>query len=194
MHLIVGLGNPGPRYADTRHNVGWQVLDRAAACWSIRIESGSVARWGRGRIGSGEVMLAAPLVWMNQTGLVVKALIEKWALTPKDLIVIHDDLDLDLGRIRIKRSGGSGGHNGILSILTALDCDEFCRLKIGIGRPAPGVDAADYVLSPFSPEERPILGQVLDQAVAALECVVTEGMASAMNRFNVRPKETEGEG
>lgn len=193
MHLIVGLGNPGPRYADTRHNVGWQALDRAAARWSIRIGPAGAARWGRGRVGPAEVALAAPLAWMNQTGPVVRALIEQWSLTPQDLIVIHDDLDLDLGRIRVKRGGGSGGHNGILSILTALDSPEFCRLKIGIGRPAPGADAADYVLAPFSPGEAPAVSQALDQAVLALECLVAEGLAAAMNRFNIRPKAAQGE-
>lgn len=197
MRLIVGLGNPGGRYASTRHNVGWQALDRTAARWSIQltatVPAGLPARWGRGRLGSTEVALAAPLAWMNQTGPAVKALLEEWALTPQDLIVVHDDLDLDLGRLRIRGGGGAGGHNGIFSILTALDTNEFCRLKIGIGRPAPGEEAADYVLAPFTPEEAAVLDEVLDQAVRALESLVTEGVAMAMNRFNVRPRDTEEE-
>jgi PTH1 family peptidyl-tRNA hydrolase len=194
LRLIVGLGNPGPRYARTRHNVGWQALDRAAARWSIEIEPSAHARRGKGRVGSAEVALAAPLAWMNRTGPVVKALIEEWALSPQDLIVIHDDLDLDLGRIRIRPSGGSGGHNGLLSIFAALNTDEFCRLKIGIGRPAPGQDPADYVLAPFTSEETSVISDALDQAALALECLVTEGVAAAMNRFNVRPKEAEENG
>ena len=137
--------------------------------------------------------MAAPLAWMNQTGPAVKALLEEWALTPQDLIVVHDDLDLDLGRLRIKSGGGAGGHNGILSILTALDTNEFCRLKIGIGRPAPGEEAAEYVLAPFTPEEAAVLDEVLGQAVQALESLVTEGVAAAMNRFNVRPRDTDME-
>jgi len=133
---------------------------------------------------------------MNETGPIVKALLEEWALTPHDLIVVHDDLDLDLGRLRIKRSGGAGGHNGILSILSALDTNEFCRLKIGIGRPAPGDDAAEYVLAPFVPEEEEIVEKVVEQAVLALECLVCDGVAAAMNRFNVRAQDqdTEREG
>jgi PTH1 family peptidyl-tRNA hydrolase len=197
LRLIVGLGNPGVRYAPTRHNVGWRVLERAAARWRIRLAiapRGRVpARWGSGRVGEAEVALAAPLAWMNETGPVVKALLEEWTLTPPDLIVVHDDLDLDLGRLRIKRTGGAGGHNGILSLLSALDTSEFSRLKIGIGRPAPGDDAAEYVLAPFAPEEETVLEGVLDQAVLALESLVTEGVAAAMNRFNVRPREAEEE-
>jgi len=197
LRLIVGLGNPGGRYAATRHNVGWLALDRAAARWAVHIEATAPARlsarWGRGQVKSAEVALATPLAWMNQTGPAVKALLEEWALTPQDLIVVHDDLDLDLGRLRIKSGGGAGGHNGILSILTALDTNEFCRLKIGIGRPAPGEEAADYVLAPFTREEAAVLDEVLDQGVLALESLVTEGVAMAMNRFNVRPRDTEEE-
>lgn len=197
MRLIVGLGNPGARYAPTRHNVGWRVLERAAARWRIHLAGGTPgclpALWGRGRVGEAEVALGAPLAWMNETGPVVKALLEEWALTPPDLIVVHDDLDLDLGRLRIKQAGGAGGHNGIFSLLSALDTSEFCRLKIGIGRPAPGEDAAEYVLAPFAPEEEAVLDGVLDQAVLALESLVTEGVAAAMNRFNVRPREQETE-
>ncbi len=137
--------------------------------------------------------LSASLTWMNQTGPAVKALLADLALSPEDLVVIHDDLDLELGRLRIKRDGGSGGHNGILSILTALETNEFVRLKIGIGRPAPGQDAAEYVLSPFLPEEFPLLDESLDRAVVALECLLAEGVTVAMNRFNVRSQEEQDE-
>ncbi len=128
---------------------------------------------------------------MNQTGPIVRALLDEWAVLPHDLIVIHDDLDLGLGRLRIKRNGGAGGHNGILSVTTALETNDYYRLKLGIGRPADGIDPADYVLAPFSEPEAETLDQALDQAVLALECIVTDGPAAAMNRFNVRPKEED---
>jgi len=196
LRLIVGLGNPGERYALTRHNIGVRVLERAAARWSVDLGPAGRARSGRGYVGlpdtGGEVVVSAPLAWMNETGPAVKALLEELAFTPDDLVVIHDDLDLELGRLRIKRNGGSGGHNGILSILTALETDEFCRLKFGIGRPAPGEDAAEYVLSPFSPEETTLIDASLERAVLALECLVAEGVEAAMNRFNMRGEEEEG--
>ncbi len=201
MRLIVGLGNPGSRYVLTRHNLGYQVLERAAARWSVVLKPIEVARQGSGLVGSSdrqqEVTLALPLTWMNQAGPAVESLVDLVGLTPdqlpEHLIVVHDDLDLPLGRLRIKRRGGPGGHNGLLSIITILDTDEFCRLKLGIGRPPLGMDAADYVLAPFLPEETPSVDRMLDQAVTALECLLTEGIAAAMNRYNVRePDEPSG--
>lgn len=192
MRLIVGLGNPGTRYAETRHNIGWAALDRAAARWSIPMKSAVGARRGRGRVGLSDIVLAAPLDWMNQTGPIVMELLQELAVPAQDLIVIHDDLDLALGRLRIKHNGGSGGHNGILSVTTALETNDYSRLKLGVGRPPIGMDPADYVLSPFSAGERPVLDQVLDQAVLALECLVSDGLTAAMNRFNIRPKDDTG--
>lgn len=194
MHLLVGLGNPGPRYALTRHNLGYRVLEAASARWALSLKQTGSARQGSGQVGppgkQAEVTLALPLTWMNQTGPAVAPLVQTLGLTPDQLpdrlIVVHDDLDLPLGRLRIKRRGGPGGHNGLLSIITTLGTDEFCRLKLGIGRPPLGVDAADYVLAPFLPEEVPQVERMLDQAGAALECLLAEGIAAAMNRFNVR--------
>lgn len=199
MRLIVGLGNPGLRYALTRHNLGHRVLERAAARWSVILKPGGGARQGSGFVGSPgrrtEATLALPLAWMNEIGPAVEMLVQSLGLTPGQLpdqiVVVHDDLDLPLGRLRIKRRGGPGGHNGLLSIITTLNTDEFCRLKLGIGRPPLGVEAADYVLAPFLPEETPAVDRMLDQAVAALECLLTEGIAAAMNRFNVREKEDD---
>src|SRR5207237_5523593 len=116
-------------------------------------------------------------------------LVTELGLTPHDLIVIHDDVDLPLGRLRIKRAGGSGGHNGIRSVQAALVSQDFCRLKIGIGRPAPSEETADYVLAPFRKDERDIVDQALDQVVMALESYLSEGLEKAMNRFNVRDAE-----
>jgi PTH1 family peptidyl-tRNA hydrolase len=193
LRLIVGLGNPGAAYAHTRHNIGIWILERAAARWSIRLRPHGIAVRGAGTVGSESVELAGHLDWMNATGPPLKALLHELGLSPDQLIVIHDDLDLALGRLRIKQAGGHGGHNGIRSILAALETPNFIRVKIGIGRPAPGQDSADYVLEPFSHQERAQIEPVLDRAVQALECIVVKGVAAAMNEFNVREREDANE-
>lgn len=193
MRLIVGLGNPGAAYAHTRHNIGIGVLERAAARWSISLRRHGIAVRGAGTVGSESVELAGHLDWMNVTGPPLKALLHELGLSPEQLIVIHDDLDLGLGRLRIRQAGGHGGHNGLRSIIAALDTPNFIRLKIGIGRPAPGQEAADYVLEPFSRDERTRIEPVLDQAVQALECIVLKGVGAAMNEFNVREREDANE-
>jgi PTH1 family peptidyl-tRNA hydrolase len=188
LRLIVGLGNPGEEYAATRHNVGFLVVERAAARWRIGLRRRGEARRGEGRVGEVAVALAMPLSWMNRCGPTVKALLDELALSPADLVVVHDDLDMDPGRLRLRRDGGTGGHNGLLSLITALGTADFPRLKVGIGRPEPGEDPADYVLSPVREDQRAALGEGLDRAVLALECLVTAGLTAAMNRFNSKPK------
>lgn len=189
MRLIVGLGNPGRPYAATRHNAGVMALERAAARWSIVFREIRSARRGQGLLDDLAVTLVQPLAWMNQCGPVVQDVLAELGLAPHDLIVLHDDVDLPVGRLRIKRSAGSGGHNGIRSVQTALASQEFCRLKIGIGRPGPSEETADYVLSPFRNDEREAMEQALDQAVIALESCLLDGLDKAMNRFNVRFEE-----
>ena len=184
MRLIVGLGNPGRAYAATRHNVGVVVLERAAARWAIALNDHGPAHWGRGRVEGIEVALARPLAWMNQNGQVVADLLHDLEVALPDLLVIHDDVDLPVGRLRIKREGGAGGHNGIRSIQAALERSDFCRLKVGVGRPTPGLETADYVLSPFGPDERPLIQESVERAVVALEYWIREGVEAAMNRFN----------
>lgn len=186
MRLIVGLGNPGARYAATRHNIGTSVLLRAAEAWAFKWRQADDRRVGRGRVGGVEVLLGIDLAWMNHSGPAVKALLEEAGLSPEDLVVVHDDLDLPLGRIRIKQRGGAGGHRGVLSILAALESDEFCRLKVGIGSSPPEQDPANYVLSPLSPDELKTLDVTLERCVSALETLITEGVEAAMNRFNPR--------
>ncbi len=186
MRLVVGLGNPGPRYTFTRHNIGALALERAAERWAIPWAKAAHVRWGQGRLGAADVLLARPVAWMNASGPVVKALLDYHGASLQDLVVVHDDLDLELGRLRIKRDGGAGGHNGVLSLLTALGSEQFCRLKIGIGSPVPDEDPADYVLSPFPQDLLPRVDAVLDRAASALECLLVEGVEAAMNRFNVR--------
>ena len=195
MRLLVGLGNPGKTYAQTRHNVGMWAIERAAARWSIRLSPRGTAQRGSGRLGGELIELAGLLDWMNVTGPPLKGLFREFELTPNKLIVIHDDLDLEPGRLRIKLSGGHGGHNGIKSIIEALGTSEFIRLKIGIGRPAPGQNSADYVLERMTQDEMAIIEPCLARAVDALECLIHRGPDVAMNQFNIREKVVdEGEG
>ena len=168
------------------------VIERAAARWSIRLAKRGVAQRGSGRLGSELLELAGTLDWMNVTGPPLKGLLREYSLTADDLILVHDDLDLDLGRLRIKQAGGHGGHNGIKSVIEAIGTAQFVRVKIGIGRPAPRQDSADYVLQPFTKEELEVLNPCLDRAIESLECLVHRGTAVAMNQFNVRDK-VEGE-
>ncbi|BFU95457.1 MAG: Peptidyl-tRNA hydrolase [Nitrospira sp.] len=186
MRLIVGLGNPGTSYAQTRHNAGIWVLERAAARWGIRLSRRGSAQRGSGRLGSELIELAGTLDFMNVTGPPLKGLLRQYQLTADDLFLIHDDLDLEPGRLRIKQAGGHGGHNGIKSVVQALGTPEFVRIKIGIGRPAPRQDSADYVLEPVTQEEMDVFEPCLERAVDALECLIHQGTEAAMNRFNVR--------
>jgi PTH1 family peptidyl-tRNA hydrolase len=189
LRLIVGLGNPGARYARTRHNLGALAIERASVRWRLPLKHRDPGRMAEGRAGDERFVLVVPEAWMNESGPAVERLLQAYAGSPEDLIIVHDDLDLDFGRLRIKRKGGTGGHNGLLSIITTLNTDEFARVKIGIGRPAPGLDAAEFVLSEFLPEEQSGLESLLDRAVEALDCLIREGIAAAMNRFNVRERE-----
>lgn len=190
MWLIVGLGNPGKAYAQTRHNVGMWAIERAAARWSIRLVPQGTAQRGSGRLGSQLIELAGLLGWMNLSGPPVKGLLREFKLSPEHLILLHDDLDLEPGRLRIKLGGGHGGHNGIKSVVEALGTPQFIRVKIGIGRPAPGQDSADYVLEPVAGGEMAVFEPCLERAVDALECLAHRGVAVAMNQFNVREKPT----
>ncbi len=193
MRLLVGLGNPGKAYAQTRHNVGMWAIERAAARWSIRLSSRGTAQRGSGRLGRELIELAGLLDWMNCSGPPVKGLLREFGIPPSELIVVHDDLDLEPGRLRIKLSGGYGGHNGIKSLIEALGTPQFIRLKIGVGRPAPGQDSADYVLEPVTKDELAIFEPCLEQAVDALECLIHRGPDVAMNQFNVRERVEKGE-
>jgi peptidyl-tRNA hydrolase, PTH1 family len=189
VRLIVGLGNPGKAYARTRHNIGMWVIERAAARWSIRLVTRGTAQRGSGRLGSELIELAGLLDWMNLSGPPLKGLLRECKLTPDDLILIHDDLDLEVGRVRIKQGGGHGGHNGIKSVVEALGTQQFVRVKIGIGRPAPRQDSADYVLEPVTQDDMTVFAPCLERAVDALECLIHRGAAVAMNQFNVRERE-----
>ena len=186
MRLLVGLGNPGKAYAQTRHNVGMWVIERAAARWAIRLAPRGSAQRGSGRLGSALIELAGTLDFMNVTGPPLRGLLRELTLTADDLILIHDDLDLEPGRLRIKQAGGHGGHNGIKSVMEALGTPRFVRMKIGIGRPAPRQDPADYVLEIVTKDEMVVFEPCIERAVDALECLIHRGVETAMNQFNVR--------
>ena len=165
------------------------VVERAAARWSARLVRRGTAQRASVRQGSEEIELAGTLDFMNVTGAPLKGLLREYQLTPDDLILVHDDLDLEPGRLRIKQAGGHGGHNGIKSVIDALGTPQFVRLKIGIGRPAPGQDSADYVLETVTKDELEIIEPCLERAVDALEVLIHRGLEAAMNQFNVRERE-----
>lgn len=186
--LIVGLGNPGPRYTKNRHNVGYQCVERVAQRHGMIF--GKVmfkAYITRGQIGGTKVVLARPLTFMNLSGLAIRPLLRWYRLAPSDLLVIYDDLDLPLGKIRLRQKGGSGGHKGIRSIIQALGTQDFARLRIGIGRPVHG-EPQDYVLRDFSPDELITMEDACERAVAAVASFVTEGITTAMNEANTSPE------
>lgn len=184
MKIIAGLGNPGSRYADTRHNIGFNAIERIADAAGIKIRQNKyLAEVGVGVWEGRQVLLIKPQTFMNLSGDSVKSALVANGATAADLIVIHDDLDLQPGIIRLKEKGGHGGHNGIRSIMAVLGTDEFVRIKIGVGRPERG-DAADYVLKPFAKEERPAMEEALSKAVDAVRLVLAGEISRAMNLFH----------
>jgi PTH1 family peptidyl-tRNA hydrolase len=187
--LVAGLGNPGPRYDGTRHNVGFRVVDRLAQRFSIPMQERKFpAHWGEGRIGSRKVVLVKPMTYMNRSGEAVGPILRYYRLPPEALLVVHDDLDLPLGRIRIARRGGTGGHRGVASIIQALGGGEFARLKLGIGRPRHREPVETFVLDGFYSDELEAAEEMVDRGAAAAVAVLEEGLEAAMNRFNQRPK------
>lgn len=185
MKLMVGLGNPGSRYCMTRHNIGSMVLDLISRRMGISIKKNrGDALIGKGCLWGDEFLLVKPIMYMNRSGPPVKRLMDEYGVAREEIIVIHDDIDIEFGRIRIKQKGGSGGHRGVRSIIDSLEDDRFLRLRIGIGRPRDEMDISDYVLSPFNEEQRAGLVPLLDLAEAALEGLCLEGVAKAMNRFH----------
>ncbi len=185
MKLIVGLGNPGARYEKTRHNVGFMVLDALASCYDLKIDKKQgAALVGQGRLAGQKVLLLKPQTYMNKSGEAVLEIINYYRDAIEDLLVIHDDLDLEVGRLRFKRGGGSGGHNGLKSITQMLNSPDYSRLKIGIGRPTGPMKAEDYVLGALGENERKILPEVIKSSLEGLKVWGTEGIDEAMNKFN----------
>ena len=193
MKLIVGLGNPGRGYTNNRHNVGFICLNYFAKEQGIRFDKKQGrARIGVGKVAGSEVMVARPQTYINLSGQSVSLLVKKFNIDLNNLLVIHDDLDLPLGKIRIRYGGGSGGHNGVESIITELGSQDFIRIRVGIGRPSAIGDSAEiseadiitYVLSDFTPEEKQTIAQVIPRVSEAILCLLTEGLVAAMNKYN----------
>lgn len=183
--LVMGLGNPGDQYERTRHNVGFWCLDRVAGDSSIPISTRHrLAVLGEGRIGGQSVTLAKPRTFVNESGRAVTSLMARYRASVDDLLVVYDDMDLSPGKIRLRPQGGPGGHNGMRSIIEALGTQNFARLRIGIGRPAPEDDDVGHVLGTMPSDDREMVDQAIDRAAQAVVCLLAEGVDEAMSRFN----------
>lgn len=183
MKLIVGLGNPGQTYAGTRHNVGFMCLNYFARTHKLSFsQRASHSQIAKGEVDGIPVVLAKPLTYVNRSGSAVASLLHRWQLSTEDLVVIHDDMDLPLGQLRIRAKGSSGGHKGMGSIIAALGNSDFVRIRVGVGRPQD--EAIYHVLGPFHPEEKEILNEVIALAAQAILCLIKEGIDKTMNLYN----------
>ena len=193
MKLIIGLGNPGRIYAHNRHNIGFMCLNQFAKTQNIRFDKKqSQARTGAGEVAGTKLVVARPQTGMNLSGQSVSRLVRKFKISLDDLTVIHDDLDLPLGKIRISQGSSSGGHKGIDSVIANLGSTDFLRIRVGIGRPCiievsakdKEAEIIDYVLNDFTPEEKEIITQVIPKVSDAILCLISEGLTTAMNKYN----------
>lgn len=189
MKFIVGLGNPGQSYAKNRHNIGFICLNHFARKQGIKFDKKQgKARTGLGEVADNTVLLAKPQTYMNSSGQSVSRLVKKFGIAPDNLLVIHDDLDLPLGKIRLRQGSGPGGHKGVDSIISCLGSQGFTRLRVGIGRPdiaePSEADIIDYVLSDFTPEEKKAIAEVILKVSKAILCLLTQGLTAAMNKYN----------
>jgi PTH1 family peptidyl-tRNA hydrolase len=184
MNLVVGLGNPGARYRRTRHNLGFMVVDVLAARWAVTL----AGRRHESEVGVGEIagtrtVLAKPLTFMNASGVAAAKLKRAYRLDVKDLVAVYDDLDLALGRVRIRGGGGAGGHRGVASLIEVVG-SEFLRVRVGIGRPPHGTDPVAFVLEAFAPDERATVDGALERAADGVESLLRHGLERTMNTFN----------
>lgn len=186
MKVVIGLGNPGPEYDATRHNVGWWVVDRLAYDWSFEpFRRDGKAFVSEGDVGGTAVRLMKPRTYMNRSGLALRGLRDVEGFDPAaDLLVVVDDVALDVGRVRFRPEGGAGGHNGLKSISGALQSQAFARLRIGVGTKPEGADLSDWVLAPMPEEDEDTIVALLPEMTEAVEAWITEGVEPAMNRFN----------
>jgi len=188
--LVVGLGNPGREYTQTRHNIGFQVVTRLAEKHDLsfsRMQNEALV--STGRIGDVRVVLAKPQTWMNESGKAVGPLVHFYKVEFARLLVVYDDLDRPAGTLRLRSEGGSGGHRGMNSIITRLGTQDFARLRVGIGRPPGRMDPAAYVLQPFGRDDEILMNLARDRGVEAIECFLAEGIVTAMNRFNTQAED-----
>jgi peptidyl-tRNA hydrolase, PTH1 family len=188
IRLVAGLGNPGPEYAATRHNIGFMAVDQLAAQFGSTWERST--KWDALSTKCGAVLLVKPLSFMNRSGYPLFALAQFYKIAPQEILVVLDDFALPLGRLRLRARGGAGGHNGLESIIMQFGTEEIPRLRIGIGD-APREGSVDYVLSRFFDEEKPLVRSTIDRAVEAVKCAIDNGLVSAMNTFN--PESSRGE-
>ena len=183
--MIAGLGNPGLRYKNTRHNIGSMALQRWARLLDVRLSSRSFsAKGGRARVLEREIILLCPQTYMNESGRSVRACADYYRIEPENILVVHDDIDLELGRIKVARNGGSGGHKGVDSVFQHLGTRAFNRVKVGVGRPRYDEPVDEFVLSPFYKDEQAVVDSVLEGAIKACELFVGQGVVSAMNFMN----------
>ena len=186
MYLIAGLGNPETRYNATRHNVGFGVIDELSDMYDIDVRTGRFkALIGKGSIEGSQVILMKPLTYMNNSGEAIRPAADYFRIdTGKELIVISDDTELDVGRIRVRPKGTSGGHNGLKSVIAHVGHEDFIRIRVGVGRKPQGADQVNWVLGHFDKEDIPLMKESLRRAAEAAVCVMREGVDAAMNRFN----------
>jgi PTH1 family peptidyl-tRNA hydrolase len=185
MKLYIGLGNPGKKYENTRHNIGFMCIDALAEKWNVTLNQTKFnGMYGTIHRPEGKVMLLKPLTFMNLSGECVRPMMDYFDIDTEDIIVIYDDLDLETGKLRLRQKGSAGGHNGMKSIIQHIGTQQFNRIRVGIDRPPAGMKVADYVLSKFSKEEGPIVEEAIDQVVAACEASLTKKFIEVMNDFN----------
>ncbi len=187
LYFVAGLGNPGDKYQATRHNIGFAVIEALASAYDIRLDKRKFdAVYGKGTVKDKEVILAKPQSYMNRSGFPIQRLLAYFKISFKDMLVIHDDIDLTFGRIKIKVKGGHGGHNGVRSIMDACGNDEFTRVRVGIGRSENGASVSDYVLGRFKKSDEDRLDQIVDRSRDAVVTILCEGTREGMNRYNER--------
>ena len=185
MFIIAGLGNPDEKYQGTRHNVGFDVVDRLAEKYQIAVDTKKHrALIGKGVIEGQKVLLVKPQTYMNLSGESIRDIADFYKIPAENIIIIYDDISLDVGQLRIRKKGSAGGHNGIKNIIAHLGTQEFPRIKVGVGDKPPRMDLADYVLSRFSKEDREKMEQAFKDAAEAVEVMIAEGPDAAMNQFN----------
>lgn len=189
MILIVGLGNPGREYANTRHNIGFRAIDQLSQQYSIPLnQKKHKAIYGSGYIEGQKVILAQPQTYMNLSGESVRELVDFYKIEPEDVIVIFDDISLPVGQLRLRKKGSAGGHNGIKNIIAHLGSQDFPRIKIGVGEKPAGWDLKDHVLGAFSKEDEPLVKESIENAADACKIMLTDGIESAMNLYNQKKK------
>lgn len=193
MWLVAGLGNPGRQYAGNRHNAGFMVVDqilRRVDAQPPRARMG--AEISEASVAGDKVIFCKPMEFMNVSGAAISRAAGFWKIPSQQILVIHDDMDLDFGRMKLVEGGGTGGHNGLRSIVSSLGTEAFCRLRFGIGRPPAHWEGADFVLADFNNQERQILADLVEEAADAAQAIVKDGLVVAMNKFNRRKKEPTG--